>query len=195
MARRGRDELELKTVDTPVAAAEPTEADSVPSNGHPELLVFSRAYTKTSERLEELKELFEARISHDEQKQQLFNRLYDDLEAQKQERLRDQRFPLYRSLIMVLDRIDGLRSAHLDSAEPLESIRQEIVDALTADGVEEIIVDPQTVDPRRQQIVGIAAALPAHLAWQNIRSGYEVGTRVIRAQHIEVPRGPELRPE
>jgi molecular chaperone GrpE (heat shock protein) len=92
---------------------------------------------------------------------------------------------------MVLDRIEGLQHAHPEGQEPLESVRQEIIDALNADGVEEIIVDPQSVDPRRQQVVGIAETLSPHHLWRNVRSGYEVGARVIRPQHIEVPDCPD----
>jgi molecular chaperone GrpE (heat shock protein) len=125
------------------------------------------------------------------QRQELFNRLYDDLETQKRERLNEGRLPLYRALLLVLDRLESLRASHPECASALRSVQEELLDALAIDGVTEIEQDPRSIDARRQSIVGVVASLPDAGVWRNVRSGYEIGPRVIRPQQVEVVRDPQ----
>lgn len=116
----------------------------------------------------------------------LFNRLYDDLEAQKRERLNEGRLPLYRALLLVFDRLESLRISHPEFASEFSSVEHELLDALAIDGVIEIEQDPRSIDRRRQSVVGVVPSLPEPWVWRNVRTGYEIGPRVIRPQQIEV---------
>ena len=128
----------------------------------------------------------------DGQRAELFNRLYADLDQQRAERRGDVKSSLYRSLILLIDRLETLletagSGTHHDE---LLSVADELWEALEVDGVRRIVSDPLTYDPNRQQVVQTKPQTPDAPLWVEVRAGYETDHYVLRPQHIEMAREP-----
>jgi molecular chaperone GrpE (heat shock protein) len=128
----------------------------------------------------------------DAQRAELFNRLYADLDEQRAARRGDVKSSLYRSLILVVDRVQALllsasSEAHRDD---LRSVLDELIEALEVDGMRQIVSNPATVDPTRQQVVRTTAPEQGAPLWVEVRAGYESEHHVLRPQQIEVAAEP-----
>lgn len=146
--------------------------------------VLVREVDLVQNRLDELHTKFDARLREDEGQHQLFNQLYDDMQARRREQLDDHLLPLVRSILLVIDRIDGRQAGAADGGEDLVTLREELLDALYAVGVEPIEVPPGTRDNRLQRVVETVTT--GEQAWVERKPGYVLGTRVIRPQQIAV---------
>lgn len=146
--------------------------------------VLVREVDLVQKRLDELHTKFDASLREDDAQQQLFNQLYDDMQARRREQLDDHLLPLVRSILLVIDRIDARVDGTEDAGAELGTLREELLDALYAVGVEPIELAPGERDHRLQRVVETLGA--SDQPWVERKPGYLLGTRVIRPQQIGV---------
>lgn len=135
-------------------------------------------------KLSQLEDLFRRRLLVDRDKRRAFDVLYERLESAERARAGDHVLPLVRPLLLLLDRLDD----HDSDDEFASSIRDELLEILRQNGVEEIEVTGD-FDPTQCEIVEVrdADALGDD-AVEVRRRGFRLGARVIRPSQIIVCR-------
>ena len=144
-----------------------------------------REVSDVQARLDALHDKFDARLRDDHAREQLFNQLYDDMQARRREQLDDHLLPLVRSVLLVIDRVDARDAGSPGVEEQFATLRDELLDGLHTVGVEPIELAPDLRDSRLQRVVETVPSCDG--AWVERKPGYVMGTRVIRPQQIAVP--------
>jgi molecular chaperone GrpE (heat shock protein) len=145
----------------------------------------------TAKRLEELTNLFRQRLIDDREKQRAFDALYRELAQARA--LADGQYlmPLIRRLIDVIDRMT------VGSGELAKSVADELIDILRMYEVEQIRSGSDLFDPRIQEVAAVVeAAGPDQdgTVASVRRSGWRLGTRVLRPALVDVRRLPPQAP-
>lgn len=135
-------------------------------------------------KLSQLEDLFRRRLLDDRDKRRAFDVLYERLESAERARAGDHVLPLVRPLLLLLDRLDS----HDSDDEFASSIRDELLEILRQNGVEELRVT-EDFDPTLCEIVEIRdAAAPDDHAVDVRRRGFRLGARVIRPSQVIISR-------
>ncbi|MGD0556273.1 MAG: nucleotide exchange factor GrpE [Streptosporangiaceae bacterium] len=143
---------------------------------------------QVAQRLDELTDLFRRRLLDDREKQRAFDALYREL-AQARALAEGQHLvPLIRRLINVIDRLST------DPGELATSVAEELADILAMYEVEEIKPGSGAFDPRTQEVATVVDAVEAGedgTVASVRRSGWRLGTRVLRPTLVDVRRLPD----
>jgi molecular chaperone GrpE (heat shock protein) len=143
---------------------------------------------QVARRLDELTDLFRRRLLDDREKQRAFDALYREL-AQARALAEGQHLvPLIRRLINVIDRLST------DPGELATSVAEELADILAMYEVEEIKPGSGAFDPRTQEVATVVDAVEAGedgTVASVRRSGWRLGTRVLRPTLVDVRRLPD----
>jgi molecular chaperone GrpE len=143
---------------------------------------------RTAQRLDELTDLFRRRLIDDKEKQRAFDALYRELAQSRA--LADGQYlvPLVRRLINVIDRLTA------DSGELAGSVAEELTDILAMYEVEQIKPGSDLFDPKNQEVATVVDAADAGedgTVASVRRSGWRLGTRVLRPTLVDVRRLPD----
>jgi len=143
---------------------------------------------RTAQRLEELTDLFRRRLIDDREKQRAFDALYRELAQARA--LADGQYliPIVRRLINVIDRLAA------DSGDLAQSVAEELIDILALHEVERITPGSEAFDPRTQEVATVVAAVDPDedgTVASVRRSGWRLGTRVLRPMLVDVRRLPD----
>jgi molecular chaperone GrpE len=147
--------------------------------------------TQATANLEELTNLFRRRLVDDREKQRAFEALYRELAQARALADGEYLMPLIRRLINVIDRITA------GSGELAKSVAEELIDILSMYEVEQIKSGPDHFDPRIQEVATVVeAADPGEdgTVASVRRSGWRLGTRVLRPALVDVRRLPPQAP-
>lgn len=137
--------------------------------------------------LEALQDLFKRRLLQDRQKQEMFDKLYVELEAARKAVDEVQSLPMIRDLLLVVDRFDRYEGADL---EFVDHAAQELLELLHRQGVDPLHVEVGAAfDPSYHEIVETRIVDDAE--WHNlvidiVRKGYRAGDRVLRPTHVVI---------
>jgi molecular chaperone GrpE len=134
----------------------------------------------------ELRDLFQRRLLNDRLQKQQFDELHKRLELADDGHVQQALGSLLRQVVLVLDRIpestqDGLAA----------SIRVELLELLARQGAYPYGVLGEPFDPRLHQAVGTAVVEDAAqdgLVLREVRTGYVLGEKILRAAEVEVGR-------
>lgn len=160
----------------PLAASTPVDEPSV--SVEPTL-------AELMESMESLNDLFKRRLLQDRQKQEMYDKLYAELETARKAADAVQSLPLLRDLMHVLDRFDRYQGS---DAEFVDHATQELLELLRRQGVEPIALqvgapfDPAICEVIETQLVEDEAW--HSLVLQIVRRGYRQGERVLRPAHV-----------
>jgi molecular chaperone GrpE len=144
-----------------------------------------------------LRTVVQQRLSYDQVKEEAFERLYAELDGYKKNATFEQVRPLYLDLVLLLDRIEILRAdaaggdASQVVASLLDSIRDELLEALARREVEVMRRDSAEFDPSYQRAVGavpVADRALHNMVERVVRRGFAWRDRVIRAEEVYVRR-------
>jgi molecular chaperone GrpE (heat shock protein) len=149
------------------------------------------AALETAQRLAELTDLFRRRLYDDREKQRAFDALYRELGQARA--LADGQYlmPLARRLINVIDRLSA------DSGELAGSVAEELADILAMYEVEQIKPASEVFDPRTQEVaavVDVADGEEDGTVATVRRSGWRLGTRILRPTLVDVRWRPDHEP-
>jgi molecular chaperone GrpE len=146
---------------------------------------------RTAQRLDELTDLFRRRLIDDREKQRAFDALYRELAQARALADGQHLVPLIRRLINVIDRLTA------DSGELAESVAEELTDILAMYEVEEIKPGAELFDPRTQEVAAVVDTADADengTVASVHRSGWRLGTRILRPMLVDVRRLPDRDP-
>lgn len=154
-------------------AAEPATLPSEPTNA--ELL----------EKMQVLHDLFNRRLLQDRQKQEMYDKLYAELETARKAADGVAALPLLRDLMLVVDRFERYQGPDGDF---VDHAAQELLELLRRQGIEPIALEiGSPFDPSICEI--IETQLVDDEGWhslvvQVVRRGYRHGERVVRPAHV-----------
>jgi molecular chaperone GrpE len=140
--------------------------------------------------LSELRDLFLRRLSSDQVQKQLFNELHNQLDFANGRLAEVVLGPVLRQIVLVIDRIERAGD-HVEGNELVESIRQELMEILTRQGVTRFDSVGYPFDPRHHQAVGVVdVENPAEdgVVAATHRVGYLLQDRVLRPAEVDVGR-------
>ncbi len=161
--------------DAPVEATDaPSAADTVQPSAA-ELL----------EKMQTLHDLFNRRLLQDRQKQEMYDKLYAELETARKAADGMAAMPLMRDLMLVLDRFERYQGPDGDF---VDHAAEELLELLRRQGVEPITLEVGSpFDPGVCEI--IETQLVDDEGWHSlvlevVRRGYRHGDRVVRPAHV-----------
>lgn len=137
------------------------------------------------EKMQTLHDLFNRRLLQDRQKQEMYDKLYAELEAARKAADGMAAMPLMRDLMLVLDRFERYQGPDGDF---VDHAAQELLELLRRQGVEPIALEiGSPFDPGICEIV--ETQLVDDEGWhslvlQVVRRGYRHGDRVVRPAHV-----------
>jgi molecular chaperone GrpE len=142
--------------------------------------------------VDQIKALIAKRLSFDKTKEKAFERLYVDLDNQREDRIFSLVRPICFDLILLHDRlVNALRDkeeAIVDS-EFMVSVIEELIEILARQGVDIINSTSEIFDPSQQQAIGIDVAMTPvdhNRVSSVVRKGFRHGSRVIRAEEVTI---------
>ncbi len=132
----------------------------------------------------QLRDLFQRRLFEDKSKNRLYDQVCAELASARAELAAHSAAPLFRELLLLVDRLDGL---HRDGDEALGSVRDEIVEILERRDVRRVpsraVFDPTVHEAVRAEP---GADRPTGTIIEVIRPGYLIGSRLLRAERVVV---------
>lgn len=137
------------------------------------------------EKMQTLHDLFNRRLLQDRQKQEMYDKLYAELEAARKAAEGMAAMPLMRDLMLVLDRFERYQGT---DGEFVDHAAEELLELLRRQGVEPIMLEVGSpFDPGVCEIV--ETQLVDDDGWhslvlQVVRRGYRHGDRVVRPAHV-----------
>jgi molecular chaperone GrpE len=146
----------------------------------------------------QLRDLFARRLFEDRRRQELYDRLYEQLEFARADLVRQFIAPLCRELLLVLDRAAAGRAAGTDPAMLLDSVCDEIAEVLTRRGLRPIEAVGARFDPRLHEAVDQVDAGSAEQHGQVIgqrRGGHLMDGWVLRPAQVVFGHWPEEPPD
>jgi len=136
-----------------------------------------------------LRDLFQRRLLEDRGRQQLYDRLYAELEFSRHNLVRHFIAPMCRELVLLLDRVRSTDTDEPGIRALVTSIEDEIGAILERRGVREVHAAGQTFDPAVHEAVDqIAVAEPAaHGVVTSVRRrGYAIEEGLLRPAQVIV---------
>ncbi|MGW4461367.1 nucleotide exchange factor GrpE [Micromonospora sp. NPDC004704] len=139
----------------------------------------------------QLRDLFQRRLFEDRRRQELYERLYQELDFARSDLVRQFIAPICRELLLLTDRLAAARRAGTDPAVLLGSVEEEIAEVLARRGVRPIPTAGLIFDPRLHEAVGQVAVdggdLDGYVVHER-RSGHLVDDWVLRPAQVVVGR-------
>jgi len=105
----------------------------------------------------QLRDLFQRRLLEDRRRQELYDRLCEELDFARSDLVRNFIAPLLRELLLMTDRLRASRAAGADPEDLLRSVEDEVDSILTRRGVRQIAAYGQMFDPRVHEAVDQAS--------------------------------------
>ena len=140
----------------------------------------SMMLTQVLNRIDFLNTQFEERLKYDESRELQVNKLYDELDAYRQNAQIEQMLVLARGIFMVLDKLEPDSPFQMT----LEHLKEELVECLAVVGIDRIEDPIESLEAPSQIVVGFLDSDSAVVS--RIRQhGYRRGELVVRARHIE----------
>jgi len=145
------------------------------------------------EEIAQLRDLFQRRLFEDKAKNRLYEELYDQLAMARGGLTEQLLAPLFRELLLVVDRIARLPEGE-ESA--FQSIRDELMELMERRGVHPVPVS-ETFDPAIHEAVRSepVAEQPPGTILEVVRSGYLLGVQLLRAERVVVAVPVHSSPE
>lgn len=153
--------------------------------------ISSGNWQATARRLDELTNLFRQRLTDDSEKKRAFDALYRELAQARALADGEYLMPLIRRLIDVIDRVAA------GPGEFAKSVAQDLTDILSMYEVEQIKPGSEHFDPRLQEVDTVVEATDANEDGTVVRvrrSGWRLGTRILRPVLVDVQRLPHQAP-
>jgi molecular chaperone GrpE len=153
--------------------------------------VASDSWQATAQRLEELTNLFRQRLIDDREKKRAFDALYRELAQARALADGEHLMPLIRRLINLIDRVAA------GPGELAQSVADELTDILSMYEVEQIKPGSDQFDPRLQEVAAVVEASDADedgTVASVRRSGWRLGSRILRPVLVDVRRLPHQAP-
>ena len=141
-------------------------------------------------RIESLTKIVEARLSYDKTKEMAFDRLYDELDDLKQNRMFDFIRPMFIDLILLFDRFDNTKKSLQENAsieKTLNSFEDELLEILYRRDVEIIKLSGEIFNKKYQ--LALETEETSDKSKNNqiarvVRRGFKSGERVIRPEEV-----------
>jgi molecular chaperone GrpE len=137
-----------------------------------------------TEELAQLRDLFQRRLFEDKAKNRLYDELYEQLAIARGSLAEQLLTPLFRELLLVIDRINNLNE---DGDVALESIAEELLELLERRNVHRV---PTTsaFDPAIHEAMRAESHddHPPGTILEVQRPGYLLGTKLLRAERVVV---------
>lgn len=127
----------------------------------------------------------EKKLKYDDTKEKAFNRLYEELDAIKNNKDFQKIKPLYLDLILLNDRIGVLVSED----NTLETIQDELLEILSRENIEAIEIESDILDLSLQKIVDTQIVEEEKYdskVLQIVRDGFMCKDKILRAQEVVV---------
>jgi molecular chaperone GrpE len=144
----------------------------------------------------ELRDLFQRRLFEDRRRQELYDRLYQELDFARTDLVQQFIAPVCRELLLVTDRLAEARHSGADPWRLLDAVGDEIDEVLARRGVRRIPAGGARFDPRLHDAVGqvpVTEDQDGHVVEER-RPGYLMDDRVLRPTQVLVGRcapGPD----
>jgi molecular chaperone GrpE len=137
-----------------------------------------------------LREAVERRLLEDQARQRLYDELYRQLKFAQRDLAEQFVAPMAREILLVVDRIDAMAS-HLppEAAEPLTSVREELLEVLLRRGLREVDATGEEFDPRVHEAVRRVPVESPEQAGRVVevrRPGYALEGRLLRPAQVGV---------
>ncbi|REF38218.1 nucleotide exchange factor GrpE [Thermasporomyces composti] len=137
-----------------------------------------------------LREVVERRLLEDEARQRLYDELYRQLKFAQRDLAEQFVAPMAREILLVVDRIDAM-TAHLppETAEPLTSVREELLEVLLRRGLREVDAAGEEFDPRVHEAVRRVPVESPEQVGRVVevrRPGYALEGRLLRPAQVAV---------
>ena len=142
------------------------------------------ALTKLVEEVAALGDLFRRRLLEDKAKARLYDELYSQLEVARGALASQLLWPLFRELLLVVDRIDALRP---EREGALSSVRDELLEILERRSVTRMPAT-RSFDPTIHEAVSTSTdgTEPIGTVVEVMRPGYTVGQALLRPARVVV---------
>lgn len=136
-----------------------------------------------------LRDLFQRRLLEDQSRQRMYDELYRQLRFAQQGLAEQFVAPMAREILLVVDRIDAIAGQLAgESAEPLVSVREELLEVLNRRGLREVGADGE-FDPRVHEAVARVPVERADQVGRVVevrRPGYALEDRLLRPAQVGV---------
>jgi molecular chaperone GrpE (heat shock protein) len=168
-------------LDTPNYADQPLNNESAST---PEKSATSFALlTQVLNRIDFLNSQFESRLKYDESRELQVTKLYDELDAYRQNAQIEQMMTLARGIFDVLDKLEPESSFQMS----LDHLREELIECLAVVGIERIQDSTEELGAQAQMVVGFLDDT-SDVATRVRKQGYRLGESVVRKRQIEIKK-------
>lgn len=144
------------------------------------------------EEVAQLRDLFQRRLFEDKTKNRLYEELYEQLAIARGGLTEQLLAPLFRELLLVVDRVDRLSD---DESDVLRSISDELLELMERRGLRPThtngIFDPAIHEAVRSEA---HAEKPPGSILEVVRPGYLLGTQLLRAERVVVATAAQPSP-
>jgi molecular chaperone GrpE len=137
----------------------------------------------------QLRDLFLRRLLEDRAKQQLYDRLYAELDFARSDLTRQFVAPLCREVLLVIDRIEAARTDGADPKAVLDSVLDELTEMMARRGVSPLTSVGSPFDPQVHEAVDRVAVDHADEDGRIVRErrrGYRMDTVLLRPAQVIV---------
>jgi len=136
------------------------------------------------EEVAQLRDLFQRRLFEDKAKNRLYEELYEQLAIARAGLTEQLLAPLFRELLLVVDRVDRLTDCEGDV---LRSVSDELLEIMERRGLRRVSARG-TFDPAIHEAVRSdpATKQPAGTILDVVRPGYQLGAQMLRAERVVV---------
>jgi molecular chaperone GrpE (heat shock protein) len=139
--------------------------------------------TQVLNRIDFLNSQFESRLKYDESRELQVTKLYDELDAYKQNAQIEQMMTLARGIFDVLDKLEPESSFQMS----LDYLREELIECLAVVGIERIQDSTEELGAQAQMVVGFLDDT-SDVATRVRKQGYRLGELVVRKRQIEIKK-------
>lgn len=143
----------------------------------------------------QLRDLFQRRLLEDRRRQELYDRLCQELDFARSDLVRQFIAPVLRELLLLTDRVGAARAAGADPVEVVASIEDEITEILRRRGLRAIPTLGERFDPRLHEAVDQAVVADARddgNVVQERRAGHLIDDWVLRPAQVVVGRAGSI---
>ncbi|MFI5912355.1 nucleotide exchange factor GrpE [Dactylosporangium sp. NPDC051541] len=137
----------------------------------------------------QLRDLFQRRLLEDRRRQELYDRLCQELDFARSELVGQFIAPLCRELLLVTDRVSAAGRAGADPAALLASVLDEIGEVLARRGIRPMAALGEAFDPGRHDAVErvpVRSDADQGRVLHERRAGYLIDNRVLRPAQVVV---------
>jgi molecular chaperone GrpE (heat shock protein) len=139
--------------------------------------------TQVLNRIDFLNTQFEERLKYDELRELQVKKLYDELDAYRQNAQIEQMMTLARGIFDVLDKLEPESSFQMS----LDHLREELIECLAVVGIERIQDSTEVLGAQAQMVVGFLDDT-SDVATRVRKQGYRLGESVVRKRQIEIKK-------